>query len=116
MNASFEPRLGNEQHARARGEAAGASFGKKATVAFLMATAVFLSLMGAGAAGIGLGGFQPVLMVFAFAVVCGFGYFLPTLIARHVEHKNFSAIAILNLLLGWTFLGWVVALVWAVKR
>jgi hypothetical protein len=30
--------------------------------------------------------------------------------------RNASAIIALNLLLGWTFLGWVIALVWALKK
>jgi hypothetical protein len=38
-------------------------------------------------------------------------YFLPTIVAA--RHHNSSAIFILNLLLGWTFIGWVIALVWA---
>jgi len=41
-------------------------------------------------------------------------YFLPTFVAR--DHKNGNSIAVLNLFLGWTFLGWVVALVWAFKN
>jgi len=40
-------------------------------------------------------------------------YFLPWIIAAARRHRNTSAIFILNLFLGWTFLGWVVALVWA---
>jgi len=40
-------------------------------------------------------------------------YFLPTIVAGWHRHHNSSAICALNLLLGWTFLGWVVALVWA---
>jgi hypothetical protein len=40
-------------------------------------------------------------------------YFLPTLIAGFRQHHNAAAIFALNLLLGWTFLGWVVALVWS---
>ena len=43
-------------------------------------------------------------------------YFLPTLVARRSGHRNFEAIFLLNLLLGWTFLGWVAALIWAVYR
>jgi len=42
------------------------------------------------------------------------GYFLPTLISWIRKHPNQTSIAILNLFLGWTFIGWVVALVWAV--
>jgi hypothetical protein len=38
-------------------------------------------------------------------------YFLPSIIGRH--KANATAIFMLNLFLGWTFLGWVVALVWA---
>ncbi len=46
-------------------------------------------------------------------------YFLPFLVAMRRGHHNRAAIGILNLLLGWTFLGWVGALVWsatAVKK
>lgn len=40
-------------------------------------------------------------------------YFLPTLEAARTKKSNTSAIFILNLLLGWTMIGWVVAAVWA---
>lgn len=40
-------------------------------------------------------------------------YFLPAYIARRRRHRNGPAIFVLNLFLGWTFLGWVLALVWA---
>jgi len=43
-------------------------------------------------------------------------YFLPTLIAFLRQHKNKLAIFLLNLLLGWTVLGWVVSLVWSVIK
>jgi len=48
---------------------------------------------------------------FIFAI-----YFLPFLIAFIRSHIDSLAIFILNLFLGWTFFGWVVALVWAVKK
>jgi len=41
------------------------------------------------------------------------GYTLPWLVAHWREHKNTAAIAVLNILTGWTFIGWVAALVWA---
>lgn len=41
-------------------------------------------------------------------------YFLPFLIGYN--KKNAMAIFTLNLLLGWTLIGWVVALVWAVSK
>ena len=43
-------------------------------------------------------------------------YFLPTLIAFLRQHKNKLAIFLLNLLLGWSVLGWVASLVWSVMR
>ena len=44
-------------------------------------------------------------------------YFLPAIIsASRGKHSNRSAILALNLLLGWTLIGWVVALVWALAQ
>lgn len=40
-----------------------------------------------------------------------FFYFIPTIVGW--KKKNVSAIFALNLLLGWTLIGWIVALVWA---
>ena len=40
-------------------------------------------------------------------------YFLPAVIAGMRGHQNTAAIFILTLLLGWTFIGWAVALVWS---
>ena len=40
-------------------------------------------------------------------------YFLPAFIAFRRKHHNRFAILALNLLLGWTFLGWVAALIWS---
>lgn len=38
-------------------------------------------------------------------------YFLPTIVGR--KKKNAGAIFVLNLFLGWTLIGWVIALTWA---
>ena len=43
-------------------------------------------------------------------------YFVPSLIAFRNCKKQASAIYVLNIFLGWTFLGWVVALVWACMK
>jgi hypothetical protein len=40
-------------------------------------------------------------------------YFLPTLIAMFRRHHNENAIIVCNLLLGWTVVGWIVALIWS---
>ncbi len=38
-------------------------------------------------------------------------YFLPSIIAH--RKRNFAGIFMVNLLFGWTVVGWVIALVWA---
>ena len=48
----------------------------------------------------------------------GFGfvmYFLPSIIALARNKRDILGIVLLNFFLGWTMIGWVVALVWAVK-
>jgi Na+/H+-dicarboxylate symporter len=42
-------------------------------------------------------------------------YFIPSIIAYRRRKANRVAILAVNILLGWTFVGWVVALVWALK-
>lgn len=41
-------------------------------------------------------------------------YFLPAFIAGFRGHRNDSAIFLTNLLLGWTIIGWIIALIWSV--
>jgi hypothetical protein len=41
-------------------------------------------------------------------------YFLPTIVAALGHKRKTGAIFVLNLLLGWTLLGWVGSLVWAI--
>jgi hypothetical protein len=48
-----------------------------------------------------------------FLLVSLFLYFLPAYLARN--KSNFTAILVLNVLAGWTFIGWIVALVWALS-
>jgi len=43
-------------------------------------------------------------------------YFLPTIIAVVRNKRDFGAIFVLNLLLGWSVIGWIIALVWALKQ
>jgi len=43
-------------------------------------------------------------------------YFVPAMLAGMNGHRNLSAITMLNLLLGWTVIGWIVALVWACTK
>jgi hypothetical protein len=57
-------------------------------------------------------------LAFFFFPIFGFGfvmYFLPTIIAVARSKRDTAAILLLNLFLGWSVIGWVVALIWAVK-
>ena len=45
-----------------------------------------------------------------------FFYFLPSLEAALKRKRNTAAIVALNLLLGWTLIGWIVALVWSLTN
>lgn len=58
------------------------------------------------------------LLAFFFPIF-GFGfvfYFLPAIIAFAKSKRDAGAILVLNIFLGWTLIGWVVALVWALKQ
>ena len=48
-----------------------------------------------------------------FLIVPLFLYFLPAFLAR--KRSDFTAIFVLNLFAGWTFIGWIIALVWALS-
>lgn len=50
---------------------------------------------------------------FLVCVLVMFAYLIPAIVASSRKHTNAPAIIILNLLLGWTFIGWAIALVWA---
>ncbi len=43
-------------------------------------------------------------------------YFIPTFVAYYRHKDDIMAILMLNLFLGWTLVGWVVALVWATTK
>ena len=49
-----------------------------------------------------------IVLVIGFAI-----YFLPTLVAQSRNNPAGCAIAVINIFFGWTLLGWVIALVWA---
>lgn len=55
-----------------------------------------------------------VIFEFTAILIFLFIYFIPTIVAFSRGHKNALAIFILNLFLGYTFVGWVIALIWAV--
>jgi Superinfection immunity protein len=44
-------------------------------------------------------------------LTCGLLYFLPSIVGH--RKQPFAGIFILNLLAGWTVIGWIIAMVWA---
>lgn len=46
-----------------------------------------------------------------FLIFCGVIYFLPSIIGH--DKRAFPGIFLLNFLLGWTVIAWIVALIWA---
>ena len=42
-------------------------------------------------------------------------YFIPVIVAYIRRHKNILAITLLTIFLGWTFFGWLAALLWALN-
>ena len=59
------------------------------------------------------------LLGFFFFPIFGFGfvlYFLPAIVAFARNKRDSVSILVLNLLLGWTAIGWVIALVWALRQ
>jgi hypothetical protein len=58
------------------------------------------------------------LLAFFFPIFgCGFIlYFLPAIIAYGRSKRDAGAILVLNFFLGWTAIGWVIALVWALRQ
>jgi type VI protein secretion system component VasK len=50
------------------------------------------------------------ILFIAIAVIV---YFIPNWIAIARKHHNGNAIFVTNLLLGWTALGWIAALIWS---
>lgn len=62
----------------------------------------------------GLNGFGKFVSL-SFFVAAPALYFLPTIEGALRSQPNQTSIAIVNLLLGWTLVGWVVAMAWACK-
>ena len=50
-----------------------------------------------------------------FLALCFFLYFAPALVASSRRHESAPAVWILNFLLGWTVVGWVICLIWALS-
>lgn len=57
------------------------------------------------------------LLVLIFGLVASvILYFGPTILAGLLQNRNVVAIGLINFFFGWTVLGWVAALIWAVYQ
>jgi len=55
-------------------------------------------------------------MTFLFFTLLLLIYFVPTAVAYATRHHNTLPIFVLNVFFGWTLIGWVAALIWALVR
>ena len=51
-----------------------------------------------------------ITLIFSWAI-----YLIPTIIAAIRSHHNLGSIFVINLFLGWSFIGWIVALAMSVS-
>ncbi len=57
---------------------------------------------------------KPIITIFlTYWIVWLLIYLFPYIVAVVRKHRNSISILILNVFFGWTFVGWVVSLVWA---
>ena len=56
------------------------------------------------------------LWIITMIMLILFFYFLPSIIAWNNHKRNTTAIFVINLFLGWTLIGWIGSLVWAVLK
>ena len=54
--------------------------------------------------------------IFILCIIALTLYFLPAIVAYNRKKNNANSIFILNLFMGWSGIGWVIALVWAVAE
>jgi hypothetical protein len=71
-------------------------------ISTILATASDSSASGGGA-----------LIILVFLGICLLLWLLPGIIASKRHHHNCASIWLVTIFLGWSFIGWVVALVWA---
>ena len=82
---------------------------------FLRFFLLALGALIAGGVGSGTNEIAAVAAVLFFPLALAL-YFLPSIEGWLADHPSMGALLALNLFLGWTLLGWVAALVWALKK
>lgn len=95
-----------------------------ATIGLGVAASIFVIIVLSGQSTIGIdrnvlpvpSGLIGFLVLMFLGIIAGILYFMPTAIAVVRKHHNMVSIMVLNLFAGWTYLGWVTALVWSVSN
>ena len=54
-----------------------------------------------------------VLFALLFILIAIGIYFLPSIVAVNRNHRNRVPIILVNVFFGWSFIGWVIALIWS---
>ena len=54
-------------------------------------------------------------MIVVDILCAAYFYIFPSLLAVHENHPHARAVAMVNLLLGWTIVGWLVSLFWVLS-
>ena len=90
----------------------------KIVVVGVVAFSALSALMIYGMSGNGKDSLHPIQIVFGLVVLIGIAclYLLPTIIAKVRGHQNFMPITALNVLLGLSGIGWVIALIWSLSE
>lgn len=57
--------------------------------------------------------FSMVALLPTLISACAFFYLLPTFVASQRGHLSVLAIGLANFVFGWTFIGWIACLIWA---
>lgn len=71
--------------------------------------------------GLGMGQYSDLngfgkLVAMSFFITGPLLYFMPTIEANLRNKKNIQSIALVNIFLGWTLVGWIIALIWAINE
>lgn len=51
-----------------------------------------------------------------FIIIAAIVYFLPAILAYNYEHENAQDIALIDILFGWTIIGWLIAFIWVFSK
>jgi hypothetical protein len=56
------------------------------------------------------------MQAFIFIIAALVAYLIPSILAVQDKKRNKTAIIALNILAGWTLVGWIISLVWALTK